>query len=225
MDKLIVLGDTHGRRDWEKIIKRETFDKLVFIGDYFDAHEAITPEQQKDNFERIIEIKKQYPEEVVLLFGNHDLHYLIKEHYSGYQEFHAVDIKEMLQKNLEYLQACYVNEKYLFVHAGITKTWCKNNKIKGNIAKKVNQLFKDNKEAFGFKYGDQYNPYGDEICQSPFWVRPYSLRLDRIEGFTQVVGHTIQNHIEIDEDIIFIDALGSREYLVIKNNLPEVRKY
>lgn len=45
--KLIALGDTHGRTDWKEIVAETEFDKVIFIGDYFDTHENITPEQQK----------------------------------------------------------------------------------------------------------------------------------------------------------------------------------
>jgi len=43
--RIIALGDTHGRTDWKQITARERFDKVVFIGDYFDTHEDdISPE-------------------------------------------------------------------------------------------------------------------------------------------------------------------------------------
>jgi len=87
--RIIALGDTHGRTDWKQIISNEKFDKVVFMGDYFDTYEDISPEQQKENFKDIIAYKKANMNKVVLLFGNHDFHYLrnINETYSGYQQW------------------------------------------------------------------------------------------------------------------------------------------
>ncbi len=36
--KTIVIGDIHGRTSWKDIIEKEqTWDKVIFIGDYFDS--------------------------------------------------------------------------------------------------------------------------------------------------------------------------------------------
>jgi len=56
--KLIAIGDIHGRTDWKQIISNIEFDKVIFVGDYFDTHEDISPEQQKSNFEDLVEYKK-----------------------------------------------------------------------------------------------------------------------------------------------------------------------
>ncbi|MCU0352919.1 MAG: hypothetical protein MUD08_04140 [Cytophagales bacterium] len=56
--KLIALGDTHGRTDWKRIVSDNEFDKLVLVGDYFDAKEDITAEQQMDNFRELLSYKQ-----------------------------------------------------------------------------------------------------------------------------------------------------------------------
>jgi predicted phosphodiesterase len=39
--KLIALGDTHGRSKWKEIVEKENdADKIIFIGDYFDAKDG-----------------------------------------------------------------------------------------------------------------------------------------------------------------------------------------
>ena len=77
MKKLIILGDTHGRTTWKEILNKEKeFDKFIFIGDYLDTHENITGEQQLENFKDIRKFKEDNKDKVVLLFGNHDFHYL-----------------------------------------------------------------------------------------------------------------------------------------------------
>jgi len=222
--RIIALGDTHGRTDWKQITTNETFDKVVFIGDYFDTHEDISPEQQKENFKEIIAYKKANMEKVVLLFGNHDYHYLrtTNETYSGYQQWQKTDIQELLHPAIDagLLQMCFVADNLLFCHAGITQTWCKNNLLNETapLDDLVNALFKYKPNSFKFTSGRNHSPYGDDVEQSPIWVRPNSLLRDRIEGFIQVVGHTTQNKLVITDDVILIDTLGtSGEYLIWDN--------
>ncbi len=198
--RIIALGDTHGRPDWEHIIANETFDKVVFIGDYFDTHDDISPQQQKDNFKAIVAYKKANMDKVVLLFGNHDFHYLrtINEQYSGFQMWQKTDIQELLHAALDkdLMQMCFAHGKYLFSHAGVTNTWCINSRLvdahttMNDIVHNVNALFKFKPNAFKFTSGKNGSQYGDDVEQSPIWVRPKSLYMDKIDGYIQVVGHT-----------------------------------
>jgi len=220
--RIIALGDTHGRNNWEKIIQKEKFDKVIFIGDYFDSYD-ISAEQQKQNFKNIIAYKKANINKVVLLFGNHDFHYLrtTDEQYSGYQKLHKIDIQELLHFAIDQnlLQMCFSWENLLFSHAGVTKTWCDNNFVqKQFVEQSINDLFKFKPNCFKFTSGRNRSFYGDDVEQSPIWVRPNSLLKDRIEGFIQVVGHTTQNKLVITDDVILIDTLGtSGEYLIWDN--------
>ncbi len=219
--RTIVLGDTHGRTDWKTITAKNDFDKVVFIGDYFDTHESISSEQQKDNFKDLVAYKKANIDKVILLFGNHDYHYLktTNETYSGFQQWHKTDIQEMLQEAIDadLMQMCYVERNVLCVHAGVTKTWCDENLVqKGFLEQTINDLFKYKPNAFKFTSGKNHSPYGDDVCQTPIWVRPQSLLQDRIEDYIQVVGHTTQNKLVVTNDVILIDTLGtSGEYLQI----------
>lgn len=223
--KAIALGDTHGRKDWAKIIEKEQPDKIIFVGDYFDTREDISVEEQIINFKNILNLKKKNPQKVILLFGNHDYHYLrtTRENYSGYQEWSKTDIQEVLHPAIDagLMQMCYVlDNKFLFSHAGVTKTWCKNNSINPDkdLEKQINELFIFKPNSFVFTTGKNMDMYGDDVEQSPIWVRPKSLLLDSIGIFIQVVGHTTQEEILCHNEAIFIDTLGtSGEYLIIED--------
>ncbi len=218
--RIIALGDIHGRTIWEQIIAKEKFDKVVFIGDYFDTFEDISAEQQKENFKEILAYKKANMDKVVLLFGNHDYHYLgsSTESYEGYQSWQKTDIQELLHPAIdaELLQMCFVWQNMLFTHAGVTQTWCDNNLIQREfIEESINELFKFKPNSFKFTGGKNRSFFGDDVEQTPIWVRPRSLMKDRIEGFIQVVGHTAYENLIISDDVIFIDTLGtSGEYLI-----------
>jgi len=190
-------------------------------------------------------------DKVVLLFGNHDFHYLrtINEHYSGYQQRHKTHIQKLLHAALDkkLLQICFVYKKILFSHAGLTKNWSK--KILGNenssgkiMERAINDLFYCQPNCFSFTAGTNGSPYGDDIEQSPIWIRPKSLWMDKIPNYIQVVGHTTQDLLSVDinagitfykkdgtpyqtSGVVFIDTLGtSGEYLIIDNSKMSVGK-
>lgn len=232
--KIVALGDTHGRLNWKDIVAKEleSSDKIVFIGDYFDTHDDVSPEQQITNFMDILEFKVANMDKVVLLIGNHDFHYLsgINESYSGFQYGWSKSFNEILEPALAegLMQMCYVHDKYLFTHAGVTNTWClthKVNRLPNKIEDSINELFKTNKYAFYFQMGDNYSQSGNDVTQSPIWVRIPSLFNDGVDEFTFVVGHSTLKELTITDKIVGIDTLGvTGEYLIIEDNIAKSSK-
>ncbi len=218
--KIIAIGDIHGRNTWKKIIAKEAYDKLIFIGDYFDSKENSSIETQLSCFEAIIDLKTKQDENVILLTGNHDFHYLnhVGEKYGGFQFTHSERINSVLQPAYDtgLLTMCWQYDQFLFSHAGITNTWCSRQRISPhNLTQEINLLFTLALHAFTFVKGT-YN--GDSPENSPIWVRPPSLRQDMIGSYFQIVGHTSQQTICIEERLALIDTLGySGEYVIIEN--------
>jgi predicted phosphodiesterase len=216
--KIAAIGDIHGRDVW-KHLNVDDFDKVIFIGDYFDSF-TIDGRTQIINFKNILKLKTTYPDKVVLLLGNHDFHYLpsINEHYSGYQAYLNFDIGELLKDNISLFNIIHIEEQFLFSHAGVSSLWLKEI---GLTLEEINAYFSHNPKAFGFSASHYRNNYGDEICQGPLWIRPNSLRKSFLPGYVHVVGHTHQPNVTIEKDIILIDTLDhSKQYLVIDNNVP-----
>lgn len=236
--KTIVLGDTHGRSFWKLIVNTQEFDKVIFIGDYFDTHESISPELQMINFKEICEYKEKNLDKVIMLIGNHDEHYFPFMGYSGtsgYQSGAASAIGHLLMTYKDFLQMCYKQDNYLFTHAGVGETWLSKN---GYILEEqelpidefINDLWKYQPNKFKFTGWEQT---GDNIGQTPIWIRPKSLMVDsknlNKEGYIQIVGHTTMTKIDLENSkkagYYFIDTLGtSREYLEIVDNIIEVKK-
>lgn len=221
--KKVILGDIHGRKIWKDIIDKESPNKIVFVGDYFDSWD-IPGQDQIFNFLEIIELRKAMGENCELLLGNHDLSYLYSwARCSGYQNYSAKMINAVLEQHKHALNIATYHKQWLISHAGVTQTWLNKNKDKWiqdeheNIAEFVNDLFHFHPEAFEF---DGYDSYGDDITQSPMWVRPQSLFQDGLDY--QIVGHTGMRRIAHpigDKKFYFIDVLDqSNEYLVFKND-------
>lgn len=230
MKKIIAIGDIHGENLWEPIAEQKA-DLFVFIGDYFDSWYQ-SGDEQVANFNKILAFKKANPEKVVLLIGNHELHYLseLGEKYSGYQAANAARFNDILTPLIAdgTLQAVHTEPGLLFSHAGVTTTWCRNQGITGFEAKPlaliINDMFIANPKAFCFYKGDSSGT-GNNVNQGPLWVRPEALLIDKIEIYTQVVGHTTHDHVTHQKGVYFIDALReSDEYLQIVGKKITIKK-
>lgn len=228
--KIIAIGDVHGRSFWKLIASAQAFDKLVILGDYFDSFD-ISASEQMNNFSELVAYKKANPDKVVLLIGNHDFHYLpvamdAVEMYSGFQQRFAFQISQLLEENKNLLQICYTWEDYLFTHAGVTHTWLNDaGYSEEEIDVFINELFRYQPRWFFFNGSD---PYGDNVTQSPIWVRPASLKRNayKYETIKQVVGHTTVQKLAITKDrFFFIDTMGtSKEYLILNDGRVRIDK-
>lgn len=244
MNKVIALGDTHGRSVWKEIIAKESdADMIIFMGDYFDTHSGgYSGNRQIENFKDIMAFKRANMDKVILLIGNHDFHYMkgVNETYSKHQPKYADDIQKVLHEALDenLLQMCCILGKYIFTHAGVTKTWLKNsldlddapNKVLGVLETYINDLFSNSIEKFKFTMGTNFDPSGDDITQPPIWVRPLSLYRDKLSDVIYVVGHTSAKVLDITKvdnfNMILIDTLGNQtpEYLILIDGVPSVGK-
>jgi glutamate racemase len=71
----VVLGDVHGLTYWKEAVAKNPDCRYIFLGDYLDPYKNIAPKQLIDNLKEIIQLKKDRGDDVILLLGNHDLHY------------------------------------------------------------------------------------------------------------------------------------------------------
>ncbi len=137
--KILVIPDVHSRRFWKRPFERykNRVDKVVFLGDYCDPYEDEGIEYEWEdtlrNLSEIIEVKKKYPDKVILLLGNHDMHYRSvqfeeKSRSTRYDAIHANKLHSMFNgDNRKLFQLAYVvdnaDKKVIFTHAGITDFW------------------------------------------------------------------------------------------------------
>ena len=93
--KIIVVPDLHGKTVWKQI-EPLNYDKIVYIGDYLDSWTA-TNQEIENNLLDIIELKKKYPDKVILLLGNHELSY------SFYPNFRCAGFRPEARPTLEHI--------------------------------------------------------------------------------------------------------------------------
>ena len=241
--KTIVLGDIHGRSNWKLALHQENqFDRVIFVGDYFDSFD-ISGVEQIHNFKEIINYKKTNPQiEVVLLLGNHDMPYYPGYNdttISGYQHRIAPSIMQVVDENKEHLQMAYGFGEYLFTHAGVSpefmdQAFGSDGWTKDSVVSNLNDLLKYRPSAFEFNGMDSS---GDNTYQTPVWIRPRSLmnvnkkhEKGLKKDYIQIVGHTHMKKLDLMGSdkftggrYYFIDTMESTgEYLIIEDNTLKV---
>lgn len=213
--KTLVIGDLHGRTQWKFITANEDYDKVVFLGDYFDSHENIPHADQIKNFEDLLTFKSDSPDKVVMLYGNHDHSYYCGERCSGYNPEYADRISEVIKEadQLSYLQAVYVQDDIIMSHAGVSKYWLQ------NIAclESPTEITLEDLSIFDFNYATGVDYYGDTVSQSPIWIRPKSLVSNPLEGYKQIVGHTPYLKPIVFNDMIYCNDLMPIYYIMVEN--------
>ena len=134
MAKVLIVPDVHGRKFWHKAKELiDEVDQVVFLGDYLDPYsrEGITFEDALNEFERILEFKEKYSDKVVLLVGNHDMHYIQLEfmNCSRLNVYRRVETHDLFMNNIDKFQLIYEIDNYLFSHAGVYLEWIKKYEI------------------------------------------------------------------------------------------------
>lgn len=199
---VLIIPDVHGRSFWKEAVEQywEKCSKIVFLGDYTDPYpsEDITRRSALEQLLQIIDLKQSDPQRVVLLLGNHDLHYMYREFVRGsrYSASHAHRLKEVFLSHSSLFQLAHEEELYgtrfLFTHAGVLPLWYQAHRedIESLCAESLNRLntpyhrqhmlsevsyLRGGMENYGsFLWGDMCE-WDDDSC---------------IDGIYQVFGHT-----------------------------------
>ena len=227
--KIISIGDIHGRPFWKNVDPTK-YDKVIFTGDFVDSYKY-SNEEILENLMAIIDLKKDFPEKVVLILGNHDLQYMWDYKTYGCSGFRAGlyhDLHDLFYDNRNLFQIAFQIGNHIWTHAGISKGWYKFNeqiieqyhetfKQEGselNLADILNIILwtKDNERLH------QVSDYRGGVYQygGITWADRKETINGHLPGYHQVVGHTPIDQITMfgDENgsIRYIDVLGRVEY-------------
>lgn len=219
---VIIIPDIHGRDFWRwAVTHRKEEETVVFLGDYLDPYEDewIYWSDAYKGLLDIIALKRENPEKVVLLLGNHDLHYLFPVlSGSRYNEYQAEKIRKTFIDNLDCFQmaaeAEMAGQRYLFTHAGVNKVWAeKHADLFGPVEKIAADTFNRMmfKEAFVEALAEFSSLRGGrDRAGSIVWadVEEFEWSDTRLPNVIQVFGHTLQDSgpIVIGSSIYCLDC-------------------
>jgi hypothetical protein len=204
---ILVVPDVHGRSFWRKILNSDL--PVVFLGDYVDPyeHEGIDYNQALKEFSDIIEFAKERPDDVTLLIGNHDAHYVgLSYDLARLNVGHAWYLHELYKKNEVLFTGAYRANNALFTHAGVRKSWLDLHRISEDpeiVVNYINSKIKFEDRAIIPSYyetGNSSSPIGDigsarggyAPFGGPLWCDITEIYSDSAfkDQITQIFGHT-----------------------------------
>ena len=202
---ILVIPDVHGREFWKEVVDCKKYERIIFLGDYTDPYdiEGIADEMAVDNFKSIIALKQSNPDKVVLLLGNHDLHYYSDYYYElaggvRYDPIAAIVLQRLFQDNFQNFQLAWETDwggkHYLFSHAGITQSWLKRNLhlIRKPDANHLNHLLLSNEGLEALAQVGEMR-WGDYPSGSMVWADVEEMFVsDPLTNTYQIVGHSMQ---------------------------------
>ena len=222
--KILIIPDIHGRAFWRKPCENE-WDKIVFLGDYVDPYPGEA--EQSDVMGELIDIvefKRQNPDKVVLLWGNHDCFYWCDpyrrqlNYWSRHDNLRHDDIQAFFRENLDKFQWAYEQDGFLFTHAGV------NNPIGKLLVEEYDKLNADVINDFFNKEQNQmllamvsYYRGGPDDFSSIIWadVREHygKMPIDALKKYYQIFGHTYLTKNIVTKWFAMLDTGGGWAYI------------
>ena len=229
-NKTIVMGDIHGEEKWKDIIEKHPDAQYIFLGDYCDPYKReFTTNHIIENLKNIIELKKSNPENIVLLFGNHDLHYIYPQ--APMCSRLMIDATQILSnlftENIELFCNAYRKNKLLFTHAGVSEEWLHYTNM-GRVENLEQCLNSPNEYPEIFICGKHRG--GSKPYSGIFWADSKEM-YNPLEGYIQIVGHSRMQQINIQKSqdnntaVIFCDSLWNNNYVIIEEGEKETTIY
>lgn len=228
MKKILIIPDVHGRDFWrDSVIKTltNTSANIIFLGDYTDPYSSEWApnfdyrQHTIDNLKEIIELKRQNPDKITLLLGNHDCGYAIGDTISSSRmdRSHRSELKELFRENRELFQIaeeCDIAGRHLiFSHAGILKGWARSvwgdevDDTDFNVVSRLNNAWLDNDWNILDRLGDYdtYRGWSGLQYGSPVWsdIRSW-IRVTPEETY----GFNIVGHTQLDDRQVVLDQIA-----------------
>jgi len=255
--RIASIGDIHGSDRWKfllfgslnptkEVIQEvmQSFDKVIFVGDYTDSFEKDEPIIK--NLEEIIQLKRDYEDIVVPLWGNHDVFYYTmdyKNNVTGSRDEMLHDLNRIFRQNYRCFQFSYQYKNHIWTHAGVHRGWWEHYvrpKMKGNqesrfrqhltgdenISDVLNLMWELQDESiFMCPAARTKGGWGNKVG-GPLWASKLEVSTKPLFGYHQIVGHThTKNIITIksfgnepdDTSVTFIDCIRTSDELHILN--------
>lgn len=201
MIRTITIADLHGR-DYFIYEDFDNYDLIIFLGDYVDSYD-LNNYIILQTLERVLELKEKYGDKVILLWGNHDIHYLFNGKYecSGFREEMLPDLYKIFNDNKHHFKLAHQVKNYLWTHAGVHRGF-----YNQYIAPKV-QEGETLADTLNRLFDEEYEPIfhcgvwrsGKKPVGGPLWLDKNEMGTKPVMGYHQIVGHT--NNIKTTNNI------------------------
>ena len=189
--KTLIIPDLHHHiENAERWLSTQQFDRVVFLGDYFDDFGDNVSDARKTAtwLRRRIETTQD-----IFLLGNHDAPYMFPDnpqlYCPGFTKAKAAGINEILApEHWKRFQLAHREQGWLMSHAGLHPNMLPSEGLDGLEQRchlsldRASQGKSDPLLAWGM------DRLGPEIVSGPLWLDWESLR--PITGINQIVGHT-----------------------------------
>lgn len=232
---MLIVPDVHGRSFWKEPIKNYPNDEVIFLGDYVDPYynEGIDQDTAIDILLEIVDLKKNEPDRINLLLGNHDLPYIASDHYKDLTLISRFDwenknkIRDIFSDIIDSLSFGLIKDNYLFSHAGIHPGWLKRHPefLGESVEDIVDNI---NKSPWNVKslLECSYFRGGEYSSGSPIWsdVREWiNLKDADYLPITQIFGHTqLMDGFIYDDPISNFKDIDCKHVIRINNNNLEI---
>ena len=209
---ILIIPDVHGRTFWKSAVESEAFGTIVFLGDYVDPYpsEGIDNPAALDNFREIIAYAECH-DNVVLLLGNHDMHYYSKQFASLAMSSRYCYVDDFLIieqfSNYSWLfslawETTLNGHHYLLTHSGVCGAWLKANRetIGTPDAEHLNRLL-DSDDGIRALANVSRRRGGFHAGGSIVWGDINELQADNgLPDVYQIFGHTQQRESPVITD-------------------------
>lgn len=215
----LIIPDVHGRPFWKEAVAKFPNIPVIFLGDYLDPYwnhiEKISKNEAIANFHEILDYKNRHTENVTLLLGNHDIHYLMPDFDCSRKDMdNAIEIGQIYENNMSLFKMAKSmktdDKEALFTHAGVLPGWldlrmpdverddCQ------SICNALNDAMKEKEFLFQLAKDASYQRGGRIKFGSPVWadVTEHDTDSARLTGnICQIFGHTQQEEDPIYKEL------------------------
>ena len=246
--KIVIFSDVHHEiKKLDRILKHESADINLCLGDWFDSHSLENLNDYTDTAKYLLKYLEN--KNNLTLYGNHDLNYLFNASgvkCSGYTDLKFLITDAILHDKNAFIQDKFkwfatLDDNWLVSHAGIHPRWLRNANLTDFSLKTVSDLLatespdaliKLNRNQFHWFYNCGEARGGIQVG-GLVWL-DFNTEFVPIENLLQIVGHTykskIRSHAEekikdvIAANNICIDT-NLNEYLTLTNGKLELKRY
>jgi hypothetical protein len=229
--RILTIPDTHARTNWYGAIDKhfDSVDKVVFLGDYCDPYFLASYRHILGELNKIISLKKEYPDKVELLIGNHDIHYIDNSSRAERYDFHLYSrLHKIFMDNLSLFKMAYQDSNYLWTHAGVSVHWFNKyqdifaehyglNDDDTNLGDVFNKMFRSPDEDILCEVGNirMRKEYDENWTGGILWADKSETIDSYMPEYHQIVGHSQVQFVtrigDKDSSITYCDTLGHQD--------------